>query len=342
MKKLSILSALLFCLFSTGAALAQNKTAANFAGTWELDAAKSKLPERMRVESGTLVVTQTEKQLTVATDFKRAPRSENPPPPPPAPPMGENGAIRPEGGNRGGRGGGGMMGGGNGTATYALDGKETKTETETRGDMPSATLSLKAEMGKNGELKLVSSRSFETQMGVMTVKTVETWELINDGAILKITRETETPRGAQSAEMYFTRKDLAANGAPSDVISSYQSPAITTAQNSAVPVAPNPAIKMISGGVLNGKALKLVQPEYPPAAKAVNAIGTVNVQITIDEEGKVVSASAVSGHPLLRAASEKAARLCEFAPTRLSGVPVKVAGVITYNFQPVVVTTTDN
>jgi len=90
--------------------------------------------------------------------------------------------------------------------------------------------------------------------------------------------------------------------------------------------------KQISGGVLNGKAISLPKPPYPPAAKAVRAGGSVSVQVLIDENGNVVSASAVSGHPLLRAAAASAARGAKFSPTKLSGQPVKVSGVITYNF----------
>jgi TonB family protein len=88
----------------------------------------------------------------------------------------------------------------------------------------------------------------------------------------------------------------------------------------------------VSGGVLNGKAISLVKPVYPAAAKAVRASGTVSVQVLIDEEGTVVTANAVSGHPLLRAASEQAARSSKFSPTTLSGQPVKVSGIIVYNF----------
>jgi len=94
---------------------------------------------------------------------------------------------------------------------------------------------------------------------------------------------------------------------------------------------PPPPLK-ISGGVLNGKAMNLPTPPYPSAAKAVRASGVVNVQITTDESGNVISVSAVSGHPLLRAAAEQAARNSTFAPTLLSGQPVKVTGVIVYNF----------
>jgi protein TonB len=88
----------------------------------------------------------------------------------------------------------------------------------------------------------------------------------------------------------------------------------------------------ISGGVLNGKAISLPKPAYPPIAKAAHASGTVTVQVTIDENGSVISAHAVSGHPLLQAVAVAAARGARFSPTKLSGQPVKVTGVITYNF----------
>lgn len=92
------------------------------------------------------------------------------------------------------------------------------------------------------------------------------------------------------------------------------------------------APKMVSGGVVNGKAKNLVKPAYPSAAKAVNAEGAVSVQIVIDEQGNVASAKAVSGHPLLRQAAEQAALQSTFAPTMLNGQPVMVTGVVVYNF----------
>ena len=88
----------------------------------------------------------------------------------------------------------------------------------------------------------------------------------------------------------------------------------------------------ISGGVLNGKALALPKPDYPDIARAAHASGTVVVQVLIDEEGNVISAHAVSGHPLLQAASVAAARQAKFSPTFLEGDPVRVTGVIQYNF----------
>lgn len=95
---------------------------------------------------------------------------------------------------------------------------------------------------------------------------------------------------------------------------------------------PTPRRAPISGGVLNGKAISLPKPPYPPIARAARAAGTVTVQVTIDESGKVISARAVGGHPLLQQAAVQAAYGARFSPTQLSGQAVKVTGVITYNF----------
>jgi len=103
------------------------------------------------------------------------------------------------------------------------------------------------------------------------------------------------------------------------------------------PPAPNPTpavpkILRVSTGVLEGKVVSLPKPSYPPMARQIRLQGTVTVQVVIDESGKVISASAISGHPLLIAEAQKAARQARFLPTTLSNQPVKVTGVITYNF----------
>ena len=82
----------------------------------------------------------------------------------------------------------------------------------------------------------------------------------------------------------------------------------------------------------DNQAILLVKPEYPEAAIYVKASGSVGVEIIIDENGNVESAEAVSGHPLLRPASIKAALNSKFQPTYLSGKPVKVRSYIVYNF----------
>jgi TonB family protein len=98
---------------------------------------------------------------------------------------------------------------------------------------------------------------------------------------------------------------------------------------------PPPPVKAVtkSLGVINGKATSLPVPTYPTAAISLNVQGSVDVQVMIDETGKVISAKAVNGHPLLRGPAERAAFGARFSPTKLSDVPVKVTGVIVYNFK---------
>jgi TonB family protein len=101
---------------------------------------------------------------------------------------------------------------------------------------------------------------------------------------------------------------------------------------------PPPVVKphvpktQVSKGVLNGSAISLPKPNYSALAKTAGAAGQVNVQVTIDETGRVIAATAVTGHIMLRPDAERAARAARFSPTYLSSVPVKVTGVITYNF----------
>ena len=90
---------------------------------------------------------------------------------------------------------------------------------------------------------------------------------------------------------------------------------------------------MAAGGVMDARALNLPQPAYPPIAKAARISGEVAVEIVVDEHGKVIWAEAVEGHPLLAKAAVDAARQAEFTPARLSGQPVKMTGLITYNFK---------
>lgn len=115
-------------------------------------------------------------------------------------------------------------------------------------------------------------------------------------------------------------------------IGSADATVITGGPPRAVEVRPSTSIPVVRGGVLNGKAISLPRPPYPAIARTARASGTVTVQVMIDEEGNVISASAVSGPPLLRAAAVDAARAAKFTPTLLAGQPVKVSGVINYNF----------
>jgi TonB family protein len=85
-------------------------------------------------------------------------------------------------------------------------------------------------------------------------------------------------------------------------------------------------------GVATGKLLSVPKPDYPDVAKRNGIFGRVSVQVEIDEQGKVTAAKALNGPVEVHATSEAAAMKARFSPTKLSGMSVKVNGVITFNF----------
>lgn len=181
-----IVVAIVLCI-SAVSGLAQGGT--NFSGTWSLDTAKSKLDERARVESMTLTVSQTDKELKIETATKRLP----PPADTPTGGMGRGGGL--------GRGGG--FGGGDGTTVYNLDGKETTVEVE--GPMGKMPVKYKASID-GGKANLSSSRTFSGQMGEVSITTKETWSLSADGKTLTVEREQNSPRGTTATTLVFVKK----------------------------------------------------------------------------------------------------------------------------------------
>lgn len=91
--------------------------------------------------------------------------------------------------------------------------------------------------------------------------------------------------------------------------------------------------KCISGGVLNGMVASYELPAYPQKAQEKQIEGTITVQLLFNEDGEVISASPVSGPEELWATSVRAAATTRFHPTKLSGKPIKVRGVLHVNFK---------
>jgi len=93
----------------------------------------------------------------------------------------------------------------------------------------------------------------------------------------------------------------------------------------------NPQVTYSS--VLNGRAVKLVQPPYPVAARQKRISGTVFIAVLIDEEGNVIKGKPVCGeYPELNSEALRAALASKFTPTRVDDRPVQVTGMITYRF----------
>jgi Gram-negative bacterial TonB protein C-terminal len=105
----------------------------------------------------------------------------------------------------------------------------------------------------------------------------------------------------------------------------------TVAQNEKELIAKAPPMKQrVSSGVLLGKAIKKVQPETP---KEGGISGTVQVEIAISEEGQVIKAEALNGHPILRPLAEAAALQWVFPVTTISGRPTIVLGILPFEFK---------
>lgn len=185
MRNLLFLTAMV-CLFAVGA-LAQDKKV-DYSGTWTLDISKSKVGERARIESMTMTVSQTDKDLKIDSKTVRTGR-----------PDGSSGGT----GGGGGMGRGGGFGNGDDSRTYSLDGKETRIELESpMGKIP-VTSKAKVDAGK---LNLSSSRTFNGPNGEITAETKEDWTLSVDEKTLTVTREQTTPRGTNSSTLVFVKK----------------------------------------------------------------------------------------------------------------------------------------
>ncbi|HVF88118.1 MAG TPA: TonB family protein [Pyrinomonadaceae bacterium] len=125
---------------------------------------------------------------------------------------------------------------------------------------------------------------------------------------------------------------LSSINAPAAAVSSNQSASVAVEGDAPSRPMMRGPLKPVSGGLLNGRATNLPMPVYPEIAKRARTTGMVTVEVVIDATGKVIAAKAVSGPSMLHQAAERAATQARFSPTLLSGQPVKVAGVINYNF----------
>lgn len=91
--------------------------------------------------------------------------------------------------------------------------------------------------------------------------------------------------------------------------------------------------QMIEVGSMVEMASRLVQPTYPQGARSLSMGGSVQVNITIDEEGNPIAVKAVSGPPLLRNTCEEAIKKSKFKPVLVNNKPVKAKGFINFKFK---------
>lgn len=93
-----------------------------------------------------------------------------------------------------------------------------------------------------------------------------------------------------------------------------------------------PKIVKKSESVIRENVIDKVEPQYRAVARNARVSGAVQVDIIIDEDGKVISAKAISGHPLLRKVSVDSAKQWTFKPFVVKDSPVQVEGILTFKF----------
>jgi len=158
--------------------------------------------------------------------------------------------------------------------------------------------------------------------------------------------KTPTPTPKPSPSPSATRPPIvntninASNSNSSPTTTPTPRPSVTPSVPSPSPTTPKPSPsatppvtnRPVNAGVLNGRAVNLPKPAYPPIAKQMRAAGQVAVQVVIDEAGNVTSAKAMSGNALLRAPAEAAARQSKINPVKIGDRNVQAVGILLYNF----------
>jgi protein TonB len=113
------------------------------------------------------------------------------------------------------------------------------------------------------------------------------------------------------------------------------SPSVNTLNGVLVATAAKPELARVrvSQGVSQGLLIKTVQPRYPANALSSHTQGAVQIEATIDKDGRVVSPKVLSGSPLLAQAALDAVRQWRYKPYYLDGEPVAIQTQITINFK---------
>jgi TonB family protein len=158
----------------------------------------------------------------------------------------------------------------------------------------------------------------------------------NTNTNINANTKTPTPTPTQTPTPTPTPDDQDETNVNADISTPTPRPTLTPRPTASPTAEPpplgTPSNTPVNVGPLNDRAVNLQTPSYPPIARETRASGRVQVQVTIDENGNVNSARAVSGNPLLRSSAENAARSSTFNPVRVGGRTVKATGFVVYNF----------
>jgi len=102
-----------------------------------------------------------------------------------------------------------------------------------------------------------------------------------------------------------------------------------------LPEAPPPPVApvRVGGSIREPRRVSAVPPVYPDLAVMARMQGTVVVEATINERGRVVNVNLVQGAPLLTDAALEAVKKWVYTPTLVNGVPTSVIMTVTVHFR---------
>ncbi len=194
-----------------------------------------------------------------------------------------------------------------------------------RGD--SANSNVNTNVNANANINANTNLGIDTNFNFNLNANFNANTTVNTNVNANVKTPTPTPRPSPSPTPSPTPDDPDATPTPSRTpIPTPQPTIIRPGSPTPRPVSTPP--RNLNGGVLNGMAVNLPRPIYPPMAKQIGASGQVRVQVSVDGNGNVVSARAISGHPLLRSAAENAAR-----QSKMRIDAANTTGQIVYNFK---------
>jgi TonB family protein len=99
------------------------------------------------------------------------------------------------------------------------------------------------------------------------------------------------------------------------------------------PVASQPNVVRLSGGVIAGHRVKFVLPEYPELAKMRHASGSVLLHAIIGKDGSVERLVPIARtDPMFTDAAIRSVKQWKYSPYLLNGEPTEVDTTITVNF----------
>lgn len=109
-------------------------------------------------------------------------------------------------------------------------------------------------------------------------------------------------------------------------------PASDAAQTAQASAQPQPPVPAVAGNLIPAVAISQVSPKYPEFALRTDRSAAVVLELAIDNQGKVVKATPVSGPEMFHKEAVNAAMQWRYRPASVGGTNVSSHVKVTFNF----------